>query len=189
MTPRWRRHLERILEREGDVDAVVFFTVPMSHFARNPDGAARALRRSRRLLRRRRADEPARVRRHGHGLQLLPRRRSVRVRPRPLELGGRHRRGCSSSARGEPRPCSGRPIRISGRRSRWRRSWTSSSTATATSSGARDARARRRAEPPPARRGLRARGPRLPRRHRRGAHRRPVPSTSTRARSPPRAST
>ncbi len=32
VTPRWRRHLERILEREGDVDAVVVFTVPMSHF-------------------------------------------------------------------------------------------------------------------------------------------------------------
>jgi spore maturation protein CgeB len=31
VTPRWRRHLERILEREGDVDAVVIFTVPMSH--------------------------------------------------------------------------------------------------------------------------------------------------------------
>jgi spore maturation protein CgeB len=32
VTPRWRRHLERILEREGNVDAVVVFTVPMSHF-------------------------------------------------------------------------------------------------------------------------------------------------------------
>jgi hypothetical protein len=32
VTPRWRRHLQRILEREGDVDAVVVFTVPMSHF-------------------------------------------------------------------------------------------------------------------------------------------------------------
>jgi glycosyltransferase involved in cell wall biosynthesis len=32
VTPRWRRHLERILEREGDVDAVVVFTVPMAHF-------------------------------------------------------------------------------------------------------------------------------------------------------------
>ena len=31
VTPRWQRHLEGILEREGDVDAVVVFTVPMSH--------------------------------------------------------------------------------------------------------------------------------------------------------------
>src|SRR5919198_1218176 len=31
VTPRWRRHLTRILEREHDVDAVVVFTVPMSH--------------------------------------------------------------------------------------------------------------------------------------------------------------
>ena len=55
----------------------------------HPDRAARALRRPGRLLRRRRADEPARVRRHGHGLQHLPRRRHLRVRPRPLELRGR----------------------------------------------------------------------------------------------------
>jgi glycosyl transferase family 1 len=31
VTPRWQRHLESLLEREGDVDAVLVFTVPMSH--------------------------------------------------------------------------------------------------------------------------------------------------------------
>jgi spore maturation protein CgeB len=31
VTPRWRRHLERILQRERHVDAVVVFSVPMSH--------------------------------------------------------------------------------------------------------------------------------------------------------------
>ena len=31
VTPRWRRHLVRLLERERDVDAVLVFTVPMSH--------------------------------------------------------------------------------------------------------------------------------------------------------------
>jgi glycosyltransferase involved in cell wall biosynthesis len=31
VTPRWQKHLDSILEREGDVDAVIVFTVPMSH--------------------------------------------------------------------------------------------------------------------------------------------------------------
>jgi len=31
VTPRWQRHLTRVLERERDVDAVIVFTVPMSH--------------------------------------------------------------------------------------------------------------------------------------------------------------
>ena len=67
---------------------------------RDPDLPARALRCSGRLLRRRRADEPAGVRRHGHRLQLLPRRRPGRVRPAPLELGRRARP--SASARRSP---------------------------------------------------------------------------------------
>ena len=32
MTPRWQRHLTKVLEREQDVDAVIVFTVPMAHF-------------------------------------------------------------------------------------------------------------------------------------------------------------
>jgi glycosyltransferase involved in cell wall biosynthesis len=32
VTPRWQRHIERIIEAEGGVDAVVVFTVPMAHF-------------------------------------------------------------------------------------------------------------------------------------------------------------
>ena len=31
VTPRWRRHLERTIEHEGGVDAVIVFTVPMAH--------------------------------------------------------------------------------------------------------------------------------------------------------------
>ena len=31
VTPRWQRHLDRVLTRERDVDAVIVFTVPMSH--------------------------------------------------------------------------------------------------------------------------------------------------------------
>ena len=60
-------------------------------FPRHPDGAPRAVRHPGRLLRRRRADEPAGVRRHGHRLQLLPRCRPVGVRPRALELRRRAR--------------------------------------------------------------------------------------------------
>src|ERR671913_576189 len=32
VTPRWKRHLTKVLERERDIDAVIVFTVPMAHF-------------------------------------------------------------------------------------------------------------------------------------------------------------
>lgn len=32
VTPRWQKHLERILEREPEIDAVIVFGVPMGHF-------------------------------------------------------------------------------------------------------------------------------------------------------------
>ena len=68
--------------------------------ARDPVCAARALRRAGALLRRRRADEPARVRRHGHRLQLVPRRRSVGVRRSCSRTPRAGSSGCASSARG-----------------------------------------------------------------------------------------
>jgi hypothetical protein len=37
VTPRWQRHLTEILDRERDVDAVVVFTVPMSHLRGIPE--------------------------------------------------------------------------------------------------------------------------------------------------------
>ena len=158
---------------------------------RHPDGAARALRHPGRLLRRRRADEPARVRRHGHRLQLVPRRRSVRVRPRCSRTPRAGSSACASSARGAPRPSSGAPTPSSSRRSRSTRRSTSSSTATATSSAATGWRrwsASRRGALPGRR--LRARRARLPGRHRpRAADRRRAVQRVRRARSPRRGST
>ena len=109
VTPRWRRHLERLVERERP-DAVVVFTVRWRTSAASR-AAARPLRHPGRLLRRRRADEPARVRRHGHGLQLLPRRRSGRVRPRVSNSEG----GARAPARARRAPRRGRLL---GRRPR-----------------------------------------------------------------------
>jgi hypothetical protein len=37
VTPRWQRHLTEILDRERDVDAVIVFTVPMSHLRGIPE--------------------------------------------------------------------------------------------------------------------------------------------------------
>ena len=143
---------------------------------RHPDGAARALRDPRRLLRRRRADEPARVRRHGHRLQLLPRCRPVGVRPRALELGGR----AAAAARARRPPRRGRLL---GRRPGVLR------TAAGREGDGRlllrlrrqvpagvDGGDGRRAEPGGARDRLRPRRPRLPRRHgqREGDRRRAV---------------
>ena len=79
--------------------------------ARHPDVPAREARRARRLLRRRPADEPARVRRHGHRLQLVPRRRPVRVRPDRRQL----RRRARAAARAR---CASRRSGLLGRRPR-----------------------------------------------------------------------
>ena len=189
VTPRWRRHLERLVERERP-DAVVVFTVPMAHFRGIPTALRERFGDPGRLLRRRRADEPAGVRRHGHRLQLLPRRRSVRVRPRPLELGGRARRGCSSSARAAPRRCfwgadpeffAPQPVAkemdvfFYGYGDKFRREWTAAMVGEPSRApGDR----------------LRARRPRLPRRHRaRPRSSATCRSTSSRGRSRRRGST
>ncbi len=42
MTPRWKRHLTKVLERERDVDAVVVFTVPMATSGGSPPTSASA---------------------------------------------------------------------------------------------------------------------------------------------------
>ncbi len=137
VTPRWRRHLERLIEDERP-DAVIVFTVPMAHFRGIPSA-----------LRERfgipiffyDGDVPMSLPEFGGmdtpRLQLLPRRRPGGVR----RCGdSRTRRGaaagCSSSAHARRKPCSGVPILSSSLPSRCRRRPTSSSTATATSSAA-----------------------------------------------------
>ena len=164
VTPRWRRHLEKA-RRAGAARRGRRLHGADGALPRHPDGAARAVRDPGRLLRRRRADEPARVRRHGHGLQLLPRRRPVRVRPRRSRTRRAGCRACSSSAPAGPRRSSGAPTRSSSRRSRWRRRWTSSSTATATSSAGSGRRRWSASRAARRRDRLRARRPRLPGRH------------------------
>ena len=71
--------------------------------ARHPGRAAPALRDPDRVLRRGRSHEPPRVRRHGHRFQPVPRRRSVGVRPRVVELG----RGDREAARARRAPRGG----------------------------------------------------------------------------------
>ena len=139
---------------------------PDEPLPRHPGGAARSVLGAGRLLRRRRADEPARVRRHGHRVQLLPRCRSGRVRPRGLELRRRPRAPARArrTSRGggvlgrRPRALPAPAGRQAGRRLllRVRRQVPAGL----------DGDDGRRAEPTPAARRLRARRARLPRRHR-----------------------
>ena len=176
VTPRWRRHLEQVLERERDVDAVIVFTVPMAHFRGIPT-----------YLRERfgvpvvfyDGDVPMSLPEFGgmdtgfnyyHGAD-----------PSEYDLvvsnseGGL--RACSSSARGArrrssgaPTPSSSRPRQVEkqhdvffyGYGDKFRRDWMAGDG--------------RRAEPGRARARLRARRPRLPGRHgpRLARRRRPV---------------
>ena len=80
--------------------------MPMAHF-RGIRLVPRALRPSGRLLRRGRADEP-RVRRHGHGLQLLPAPTSSTTSSSPIRRRAGSS-GCASSAHGAPRRFFGAP--------------------------------------------------------------------------------
>ena len=135
VTPRWRKHLESLLERERDVDAVIFFTVPMSHFR----GIPSALRE--------RFDVPV-VFYDGDVPMSLPEFGGMDTGfnyyhgadPRNTTSCSRTPRagssGCASSARGGRRRCSGPPTPSCSTRTTSTRSTTSSSTATATSSGA-----------------------------------------------------
>ena len=165
VTPRWRRHLDRLVEQERP-DAVIVFTVPMAHFRGIPTH-----------LRERfgipivfyDGDVPMSLPEFGgmdtgfnyyHGADPseydLVLSNSEGGIPRLLELGAR---------RAEAVLLGGRPGVLRGR-CRSRRKGTSSSTATATSSGGSGWRrwsASRAARP--AHR-LRARRPRLPGRHR-----------------------
>ena len=145
---------------------------PDGALPRHPRRAARPLRHPGRLLRRRRADEPARVRGHGHRLQLLPRRRSGRVRPRGLELRGRAREPAGArrpAGRGGLLGRRPRVLRPAARREGDRRLLLRLRRQVPPRV---DGGPRRRALARASRRRLLARRPRLPRRHRCRAPRR-----------------
>ena len=132
VTPRWRRHLERLIERERP-DAVVIFTVPMAHLRGVPDA-----------LRSRfgipivfyDGDVPMSLPEYG-GWTPGSTRTTAQTRGSTTSCCRTPRAGyrvCSSSARGGPTCSTGAPIPSSSRPNPSRRRWTSSSTATATSS-------------------------------------------------------
>ena len=89
VTPRWKRHLERLIESERP-DAIVVFTVPMAHLSGIPEA-----------LRSRfgipvvfyDGDVPMSLPEYGGmdtGFNPVSRRGSLGVRPRAVELGRRH---------------------------------------------------------------------------------------------------
>ena len=133
-SPAGGRHLERLIERERP-DAVVVFTVPMAHLAGVPERSG-SVRRIPIVFYD--GDVPMSLPEYGGmdtGLQPVPRRRSLGVRPARVELRGRDpppllELGALARRRSSGRTPSSSPRSPSRRRS------TSSSTATGISSAA-----------------------------------------------------